>query len=168
MGSFASILPNARSRLIARTDVTTRWSTANVTLVSPDSSEWPLHQYGCRLSIQSTNISDSMLVRGLLRADVGHWTAGDEARDSTMLNAGLLQAVEDVIVALQHSFLNAALDEPLVLRTISSVRGVSREEVNAEGWGVSQYAEFSFGVILPTAYLAPLDGGTGVDRGGAA
>jgi hypothetical protein len=163
MGAIENILPNAEARLIAGAGITSRWNANNVRQVQQSSQDWPPTQYACRLSLISGPSTLSTLIRGTLRVDIGYWGTESQEADEGPLHAALLGEVTLTTRALNWSWLDGALEEPLDLQTIASPRPVDREG----GRGVACFADFSWGVQIPYTYSPPSDDGAGLDRGGA-
>jgi hypothetical protein len=167
VGSIENICNNAKARLIARTDITSRWTAGNVSIVASDYPNWPRHEFACKLSLGSAIPGGSQLQRGALKVDIALFRHVDESQDQSAITDALLEAVAQAHLALQHSWLNGSLDEPLVLQTRSSVRRVTQDAGGGDGWGVAAFLEYRWGVLTGTDHIPKGDGGSGIDRGGS-
>ena len=168
MGSIEFIATNAKARLLARTDISTRWSDANVVIVGADAPAWPNTEYAARLMVGAGSPGADTMIRGTLSIEVGHRSALDNSPDYEVAQRNCLAAAGEVHRALVRSRLSAAIEEGLQLRSTGRVRDVSREQGGGVGWGVAVTLEYSWGVDWGDSFVPLGDDGTGIDDGSEA
>lgn len=167
MASIREVLVNAKSRMVTHSGFGGVWNESNVHVVTgPRRLVAEDHQIATVSAGAYTGV-DGRLLRGRLRVTV--WVRGyeDMRNDETVIvtgTDGVVERLRDVVRYMGYSWLNGALDEPLVVEAISSP---ARDETSADNGLVTGYAEFSFGLYPGIPFQAALDTGSDVDRGAA-